>query len=184
MAVTPSTMRELGTRMPTFSLPDVVSGEQVSSAALIGQVSVVAFICNHCPFVIHLKPQLVQFGKYCAKTGVKLVAISSNDVTTHPADSPENMAKDAQQLGYPFPYLFDESQDTARAFDAACTPDFFAFDATGALAYRGQFDSSRPSKSLPVTGEDLKAAVDALLAGRAPSAVQQPSIGCNIKWKR
>ncbi len=176
-------MRELGSPLPRFALPDVVSGEQVVSDDLLGHVSVVAFICNHCPFVIHLKQHLAQFGEHCASLGVKMIAISSNDVTTHPADSPENMAKDAERFHYPFAYLYDESQDVARAFDAACTPDFFVFDADGSLAYRGQFDASRPGKPTPVTGADLRAAVEALVEGRPVSSVQHPSIGCNIKWR-
>jgi thiol-disulfide isomerase/thioredoxin len=176
-------MRALGSELPAFDLLDTVSGERSTDRALRGKVSVVMFICNHCPFVVHLKPALVQFGNDCKEWGVPVVAISSNDVSTHPSDGPELMAKEARELGYAFPYLYDESQDVARSFDAACTPDFFVFDSQGKLAYRGQFDASRPGNGQPVTGADLRAAVRALLEGRAPDADQKPSIGCNIKWK-
>jgi peroxiredoxin len=185
MAATPSTMRELGAPLPAFQLPDTRTGETITDAYLRGHgPAVVAFICNHCPFVVHLRSGLVEFGRYCQEAGVRFVAISSNDVTSHPQDGPGPMAQEAQRHGYVFPYLYDESQDVARAFDAACTPDFFVFDAQGKLAYRGQFDASRPSNGLPVTGADLRSAVEALLAGKAPSPEQKPSIGCNIKWKR
>ena len=183
MARTPSTMRELGSPLPPFELPDTVSGRLASTRDWSGQILVVAFICNHCPFVIHLKQELAAFGRYCQSQGVAMVAISSNDVATYPADSPDAMKADAAEFGYVFPYLYDETQTVARAFDAACTPDFFVFDRDGVLAYRGQFDSSRPGNGIAVTGEDLLAAVEALLAGRQPSAEQKPSIGCNIKWK-
>jgi len=185
MAATPSTMRSLGAPLPEFQLPEPRSGEVISDAYLRGRgPSVVAFICNHCPFVVHIRAGLVEFGKYCQEVGVRFVAISSNDVTTHPQDGPGPMAAEAKRHGFTFPYLYDESQDVARAFDAACTPDFFVFDAAGKLAYRGQFDASRPSNGLPVTGADLKAAVDALLAGEQPNPDQKASIGCGIKWKR
>jgi peroxiredoxin len=183
MARTPSTMLALGTQLPAFSLPDVTSRFTVADASLIGKISVVAFICNHCPFVMHLKKELAEFGRFCQREGVSMVAISSNDVGTHPMDGPDAMAEDAKAQGYVFPYLYDETQEVAHAFDAACTPDFFVFDAEGKLAYRGQFDSSRPGNDVPVTGEDLYAAVRALLAGQQPSPEQKPSIGCNIKWK-
>jgi peroxiredoxin len=184
MAATPSTMKQLGSPLPTFSLPDTRTGETISDAYLRGRgPAVVAFICNHCPFVVHIRSGLVEFGKYCQDKGVRFVAISSNDVSTHPQDGPEHMAAEAKRHGFTFPYLYDESQSAARDFDAACTPDFFVYDGEGKLAYRGQFDSARPSNELPVTGADLRAAVDALLAGKTPSAEQKPSIGCNIKWK-
>ena len=184
MAKTPSTMRELGSGLPKFDLLDTTTDQRVTDADLSNaKVSVVAFICNHCPFVKHLKPALAEFGEYCQARGAKMVAISSNDPIQYPDDSPARMAEDAQRHGYRFPYLFDETQAVARSFDAACTPDFFVFDAAGRLAYRGQFDSSRPGNGVPVTGEDLRAAVDALLSGQRPSADQKPSIGCNIKWK-
>jgi peroxiredoxin len=176
-------MRALGTPIPSFRLQDVVSENWVDARDSDGQVSVVAFICNHCPFVVHLKPALVEFGKFCVQKGVRMVAISSNDVATHPMDGPAEMARDARELGYVFPYLYDETQEVARAFDAACTPDFFVFDRQGRLAYRGQFDDSRPGNGVPITGKDLKAAVTALAAGREPDPEQRPSIGCNIKWK-
>lgn len=185
MAATPSTMRQLGAPLPTFQLPDTRTGQVVSDADLRGRgPAVVAFICNHCPFVVHIRSGLVEFGRHCQEAGVPFVAISSNDVSTHPQDGPGPMGQEAKRHGYVFPYLYDESQDVARAFDAACTPDFFVFDGEGKLAYRGQFDASRPSNGLPVTGADLKAAVEALRAGRAPNPDQRASIGCNIKWKR
>jgi peroxiredoxin len=177
-------MRTLGTGLPAFELPDTVSGESVASGSLSGKPAlVVAFLCNHCPFVVHIREGLVDFGRYCDEAGVPFVAISSNDVGSHPQDGPAQMAEVAREHGFTFPYLYDESQDVARNFDAACTPDFFVFDARGKLAYRGQFDSSRPGNGKPVTGADLRAAVAALLAGQAPSAQQTASVGCGIKWK-
>jgi hypothetical protein len=133
--------------------------------------------------VVHIKQELSRFGAECREKGVRLVAISANDVSTHPMDGPEQMALDARDHGYTFPYLYDETQAVARAFDARCTPEFYVFDRAGLLAYRGQFDDARPSKLTPVTGRDVRAAVDALLAGEAPDSEQKPSIGCNIKWK-
>jgi peroxiredoxin len=180
---TPSNMRELGTSMPSFDLPDTVSGQHVSSETLRGRPVVVIFICNHCPYVKHIREGLAALGRFCAERGAGMVAISSNDVATYPDDGPELMAIEAKQSGYVFPYLFDESQAVARAFEAACTPDLYVYDAQGKLAYRGQFDDSRPKNTLPVTGKDALAAVEALLAGRAPTDEQKPSIGCNIKWK-
>lgn len=176
-------MRALGSPMPSFDLPDTVSGRKYSDQDVRSRICVIAFICNHCPFVVHLKPALAAFGRECDELGVAMLAVSSNDVTTHPMDGPMQMADDAKAVGYPFPYLYDETQDVARAFDAACTPDFFVFDARGSLAYRGQFDASRPGNDVPVTGEDLRRAVRALVAGRQPDPEQRPSIGCNIKWK-
>jgi peroxiredoxin len=176
-------MLPLGTPMPQFSLPDAVSGRVVSSAELAGTPAVVIFICNHCPFVKHIRTGLADFGRYAHQRGVKMVAISSNDIEKYPDDAPPAMAREATEAGYVFPYLFDESQAVAKAFDAACTPDLYIFDAQGKLAYRGQFDASRPGNGVPVTGEDARAAVDALLSGRAPAENQTPSIGCNIKWK-
>jgi peroxiredoxin len=182
MAV-PSNMRELGSAMPSFDLPDTVSGKNVSSRSLLGKPAVVIFICNHCPYVKHIRQGLADFGRLCQERGVGMVAISSNDVGQYPEDGPDGMRSEAKESGYVFPYLFDESQQVARAFDAACTPDLYVYDAQGRLAYRGQFDDSRPKNDLPVDGKDARAAVEALLAGRAPSADQKPSIGCNIKWK-
>lgn len=183
MSATPSTMKRLGSALPAFELTDTRNGEPVSDAFLRGRPAVVAFICNHCPFVVHIRAGLVEFGRDCEAKGVRLVAISSNDVSTHAADGPKHMTAEAARHGFPFPYLYDESQSVARDFDAACTPDFFVYDSQGKLAYRGQFDASRPGKPLPVTGADVRAAVDSLLAGKAPNSDQKPSIGCNIKWK-
>jgi len=183
MAKTPSTMRPLGSALPSFELPDVTKGKTLKSDELKSPVLVVAFICNHCPFVIHLKPELAAFGRTCRELGVDFVAISSNDASSYPMDGPEAMGLDARDFEYVFPYLYDESQEVARAFDAACTPDFFVYDSDRALAYRGQFDASRPGNGVAITGVDLRAAVSALLAGQRPSDEQKPSIGCNIKWK-
>lgn len=183
MARTESNSVPLGFNLPDARLPDVVSGEPVQLHALLGRPAVVAFICNHCPYVKHIKPQLAEFGRYCQQQGVGMVAISSNDVEHYPDDAPDRMQQDARQFGYTFPYLHDDSQQVARAFDAACTPEFYVFDAQGALAYHGQFDDSRPSNDAPVTGRDLRAAVDALLAGGRPDPEQRQSLGCNIKWK-
>jgi peroxiredoxin len=176
-------MLELGTQAPDFNLPDP-DGTHYTLADFAGaQAIVVTFISNHCPFVKHLREELSAFGRECASKDVAMVAIMSNDITTHPADSPEKMREEAQNFGYVFPYLYDESQETAKAYRAACTPDFFLFDKDRKLVYRGQFDDSRPSSDAPVTGKDLRAAVDAVLGGGAPDAEQTPSIGCNIKWK-
>jgi thiol-disulfide isomerase/thioredoxin len=183
MASTPSRMVSLGTAMPSFALPDTISGRTLDSSALAGKPSVVIFICNHCPYVKRIQAGLAEFARDCRSKGVPLVAISSNDVTSHPDDSPEAMAREAASSGYIFPYLYDESQAVAKAFDARCTPDLFIFDRDGKLAYRGQFDDARPSNQIPVTGRDARAAIDALLAGQQPAAEQKASIGCNIKWK-
>jgi len=176
-------MLPLGTEIPPFSLPDTVSGQVVTAAALAGKPAVVFFICNHCPFVKLIRSGIADFGRYCRDRGVAIVAISSNDAASYPADAPPAMAAEAAEAGYVFPYLYDESQAVARAFDAACTPDLYIFDSDGKLAYRGQFDGARPGNDVPVTGRDARAAVDALLAGKLPSFEQIPSIGCNIKWK-
>ena len=182
MALTPSTMVPLGTPAPDFDLLDTASGGRVKRDDFDGQPLLVMFICNHCPFVVHLKADLARFGEaYGDRLGI--VAISSNDVRSHPQDGPKFMAQDHARFGYPFPYLFDESQTVARSFSARCTPDFFLFDADQRLAYRGQLDGSRPSNALPVSGEDLRGAIDALLAGAPIPAPQQPSLGCGIKWK-
>jgi thiol-disulfide isomerase/thioredoxin len=177
-------MLPLGTALPQFELPDTVSGESFNSQSLSGKVTLVTLICNHCPFVVHLKTKLSQLAREYTERGVAVVAISSNDIETHPADGPDEMAVDAKQQGYCFPYLYDETQDVAKAFRAACTPEFYVFDRAGKLAYRGQFDDSRPSNGKPATGADVSAALDALLTGSAPSSDQKPSIGCNVKWKR
>jgi len=182
MAAT-SRMVSLGTQMPSFSLPDAVTGKTVDSSLLAGRPSVVIFICNHCPYVKHIRAGLVDFGRFCRERNVGMVAISSNDVGTHPADAPELMAIEASEAGFVFPYLYDGSQEVAKAFAAACTPDLYIFDQDGKLAYRGQFDGARPGNGVPVTGRDARAAVEALLAGQAPSPQQKASIGCSIKWK-
>ena len=183
MANTPSRMVSLGTAMPAFSLPDTISGRTLPSSALAGKPSVVIFICNHCPFVKHIQAGLADFGRTCRSKGVPMVAISSNDVASYPDDAPDAMAREAANAGFIFPYLYDESQAVAKAFDARCTPDLFIFDRDGKLAYRGQFDDARPGNQLPVTGRDARSAIDALLAGQQPAAEQKASIGCNIKWK-
>jgi peroxiredoxin len=177
-------MKELGTQAPDFELPDVVTGRAVSRKDVAGPKGLLAmFICRHCPFVKHVENELAKIGRDYAGRGVGIVAISSNDVTSHPEDSPTKLAYQAQELNLNFPYLFDESQDVARAYDAQCTPDFFLYDGQGRLVYRGQLDDSRPGSEIPVTGSDLRAALDAVIAGRAVSREQRPSIGCNIKWR-
>lgn len=183
MARTPSTMLDLGTPLPAFTLPEPLTGKLVDSATFAGKPLLVAFICNHCPFVLHIQDAFVDFAREYVSKGLGIVAISANDVTTHPDDGPEKMAERARDKGYPFPYLYDESQAVAKAFRAACTPDFFLFDANGKLAYRGQFDGARPGNDAPNDGADLRAAADAVLAGRTPSPDQRPSLGCNIKWR-
>jgi peroxiredoxin len=183
MVRTPSTMLPLGTVAPDFELPNV-DGRMVDYAAAAGpKGTVVMFICNHCPFVKHVADELARLGREFMPRGIGLAAISSNDVSTHPADSPEQMVAEADERGYCFPYLYDETQEVAKAYHAACTPDFYLFDADRRLVYRGQLDPSRPGGDLPVTGADLRAAIDALLAGQQPLAEQVPSLGCNIKWK-
>jgi peroxiredoxin len=190
MAATGSVMLSLGTAAPDFSLPDCSPGgvgKVVRRDDFRGRKALlVMFICNHCPFVKHIRAELARLGKDYAAKGVGIVAISSNDVSTHPGDSPAKMTVEAAEAGWTFPYLFDETQEVAKAYKAACTPDFFLFDGAMKLAYRGQLDDSRPpgkTEPIPVTGKDLRAALDAVLAGRAVEAQQKPSIGCNIKWK-
>jgi len=184
MVKTPSTMLPLGTPAPDFTLPDAAGGGTVSLDELRDADGLlVAFICNHCPFVKHIADELAAFGEEYREKGLAMVAISSNDAENYPADGPEKMAEEARRRGYGFPYLFDEDQAVAKAYRAACTPDFFLFDGDGLLAYRGQFDASRPGNGVPVTGKDLRAAADAVLAGQAPDEEQTPSVGCNIKWK-
>lgn len=184
MVMTASTMLPLGSDVPDFSLPNI-DGNQVSLASLpAGKPLVVMFICNHCPFVVHLQQAMADFGKEYQEKGVVVVGISSNDIATHPDDSPEKMTQMAADSGWTFQYLYDESQEVAQAFKAACTPDFFLFDQNHKLVYRGQFDDSRPGNGMAVTGQDLKAACDAVLAGQLVSEPQKPSIGCNIKWKQ
>jgi len=183
MALTPSNMVPLGAAAPDFSLPEPRSGKMVSKSDFTGKPLLVMFICNHCPFVVHVMDELVKIGNEYGQKGVGVVAISSNDVTTHPDDAPEKMAALAEEEGFTFPYVYDESQEVAKAYDAACTPDLYLYDADHKLAYRGQLDGSRPENGVPVTGEDLRAALDAVLAGETPSGEQIPSAGCNIKWK-
>lgn len=183
MVDTPSTMVPLGTHAPAFSLPDVKGkvvslGDYKDASALL-----VVFLCNHCPFVKHVLPHFVELAGEYEQRGVGVVAISSNDVNNYPDDAPGKMAELSRKMEFPFPYLYDESQAVARAYGAACTPDFYLFDGDGRLAYRGQMDDSRPGNGRPVTGADLRAAMDAVLEGRAVSGDQKPSIGCNIKWK-
>jgi len=184
MARTESTMLPLGTPAPEFRLPDTVSGQAVSFEDIAGeQATLVMFICNHCPFVRHVLDELVRLGHDYDLEQIGMVAISSNDVTGYPQDRPERMAELARSKHFPFPYLFDQSQNVARAFSAACTPDFYIFDTAHRLAYRGQLDDSRPGNDRPVTGRDRRAALAALLSGEPVSKEQKPSIGCNIKWK-
>lgn len=184
MALTESTMLELGTIAPDFALTDVVSGKTVHRDDFRGQKALlVLFICAHCPFVKHIEKSLGKFGADYAGKPLGIVAISANDVTEHPADSPAGLKQQAKENGFPFPYLYDESQAVAHAYNAACTPDPYLFDADFKLVYRGQYDDSRPGNGIPVSGKDLRAAVDAVLAGKPVPATQKPSIGCNIKWK-
>ena len=183
MALTESTMLELGTTAPDFGLPDVVTGKTVRRDDFRGQTGLlVMFICTHCPYVKHIEKGLAQLGAdYAGKLGI--VAISSNDADNYPDDSPEGLKRQAQTMGFKFPYLYDETQEVARAYNAACTPDIYLFDKDFKLVYRGQFDGSRPGNGVPVTGDDLRAALDSVLRGEKPSGEQRASIGCNIKWK-
>jgi len=183
MVKTASTMLPLGSQAPDFSLPNI-DGATVSLEKFAGKEGLlVMFICNHCPFVVHLCDDLAAFAQEYQEKGLGVVAISSNDVENYPQDGPEKMKQEAAARGYTFPYLYDESQEVAKAYHAACTPDFFLFDRDQRLVYRGHFDDSRPDSGIPVTGADLRAACDAVLAGQDVRADQKPSIGCNIKWK-
>jgi len=185
MAATPSVMKELGSIAPSFQLPDTVSGKTMTLQQLRGQkATVVMFICNHCPYVKLLNTEIVRVANEFMSQGVSFIAISSNDVQQYPDDGPEEMKKVAMMLGYPFPYLYDESQEVAKAYDAACTPDFFVYDKSLALAYRGQFDDARPSNQKQPTGKDLRQALKAIIADEPVFENQIPSIGCNIKWKK
>jgi peroxiredoxin len=184
MALTESTMLALGSTAPGFALTDVVTGKTVDREDYRGRTALlVMFICTHCPYVKHVEKELAQLGSDYAASPLGIVAISSNDAVTHPDDGPAGLEQQAITLGFQFPYLYDESQEVAKAYQAACTPDFFLFDGEFRLVYRGQFDASRPGNGVPVTGADLRAAIDAVLAGNAPTADQRASIGCNIKWK-
>lgn len=184
MALTPSHMLPLGTKAPDFKLACAVSGKDLGLGELKSdKATVVMFICNHCPYVKHVQQGLVELANDYIPKGVSFIAINSNDVAKYPEDSPANMKSVALRLGYPFPYLFDETQEVARAYDAACTPDFYVFDADLKLLYRGQMDDSRPGNGKPVTGKDIRDALDRILRGVPVASDQVPSIGCNIKWK-
>ncbi|GAA4883605.1 thioredoxin family protein [Flaviramulus aquimarinus] len=184
MARTPSNMLPLGTKAPGFSLIDTISNSTLNLNQLRGEIgTVIMFICNHCPFVIHVNPEIVSIANTYTEKGIGFVAISSNDVLNYPQDSPENMRLHAKQEHYSFPYLYDETQNIAKAYHAACTPDFYTFDENLKLVYRGQLDNSRPGNGLPVTGKDLRHALDCLLENKENKQLQKPSIGCNIKWK-
>lgn len=184
MVKTASTMLPLGTQAPEFSLKNPCNGSTVSLSDFRDAKGIlVIFMCNHCPFVVHLREALATFGKEYQDKGLAVVGISSNDVGEYPQDGPEKMAEEAQSAGYTFPYLIDETQEVAKAYSAACTPDFFLFDSNQKLVYRGQFDDSRPQSGIPITGKDLRAACNAVLAGDPVSDEQKPSIGCNIKWR-
>ncbi len=184
MAATASTMLPLGTKAPEFSLPEVVSGKTVSLNDFAAkQALLVMFICRHCPYVQHVKEELARIGRDYVPRGVAIVSISANDAVRYPDDSPQQLRAMAEELHFNFPLCYDESQEITKAYTAACTPDFFLFDANWKLVYRGQLDDSRPGNGKPVTGRDLRAALEAVLAGSAPHADQRPSLGCNIKWK-
>jgi len=184
MVETPSEMLPLGTKMPSFSLRDAVTDKVVTDRTAAGKkATLVMFICNHCPFVKHVVDELGRIARDYSPKGAAVVAVNSNDVSSYPQDGPENMKKLTTSKGWRFPFLFDETQEVAKTFKAACTPDFFLFDADGKLAYRGQLDDSRPGNNIPVTGKDLRSALDAVLSGKPAARVQKPSIGCNIKWK-
>ena len=183
MALTPSTMLPLGTSAPDFNLPDT-EGKMVSLADFKNKTALlVIFMCNHCPYVIHLRAGLVQLARDCSIKSIGMVGINANDAKNYPADSPAKMKDEVKIAGYSCPYLYDETQAIAKAYRAACTPDFFLFDKNRQLVYRGQFDASRPGNNIPVTGKELRAALDSVLAGKAISTTQTASIGCNIKWK-
>ncbi|WP_298534089.1 thioredoxin family protein [uncultured Algibacter sp.] len=184
MARTPSNMLPLGTKASYFELKDTVSDNLLTLTNLKGEIgTVIMFICNHCPFVIHVNSEIISIGNTYKKKGISFIAISSNDEINYPQDSPGNMKIHAKKEGYPFPYLFDKNQDVAVAYDAACTPDFYVFDKNLKLTYRGQLDDSRPGNSIPLSGSDLRHALDCLVEERTNKNTQKPSIGCNIKWK-
>ncbi len=183
MAQTPSTMLDIGTPAPDFSLPDPGSGNTVGLSDYSGQPLLVVFSCNHCPYVLHIIDSFTDFANQAQRQGLGVVMISANDVAGYPDDSPDRMAALAAQKGFEFPYLYDESQQVAISYRAACTPDFFLFDAGHRLVYRGQYDASRPGNGAAIDGRDLRAAVDALLGGSEIAAEQIPSVGCNIKWR-
>lgn len=184
MAAIPSTMVKLGSVAPDFALLDTVSWRTLALSDIKSDVAtVIMFVCNHCPFVKHVNPELARLANDYTQKGVQFVAISANDVGAYASDAPDKMHQLAAEMGFNFPYLYDESQAVAKAYSAVCTPDFFVYDGALKLAYRGQLDDSRPNNGIPVTGSDIRAALDALVAGTAVSAAQKPSIGCNIKWR-
>jgi peroxiredoxin len=184
MANTPSNMLPLGTSAPYFELIDTISGEALNLEKLKGKLgTVIMFICNHCPFVIHVNQQLVAIANTYKAEGIHFIAISSNDAVNYPQDAPDKMKIHAENVDYPFPYLYDESQEVAKKYDAACTPDFYVFNANLELSYRGQLDDSRPGNGIPVSGNDIKHALDCLIKGKENTQLQKPSIGCSIKWK-
>lgn len=184
MARTPSNMLPLGTIAPDFELLDTITDKLISLNTIVGEkATVIFFICNHCPFVIHVNEELVKVTNDYSSKGISFVGISSNDVENYPQDAPELMKKVAEELKYPFPYLYDETQEVARLYDAACTPDIYVFDSDKKLVYRGQLDDSRPGNGVEVTGEDLRHALECILDNKENSRLQKPSIGCNIKWK-
>lgn len=185
MVLTASTMISLGTQAPHFSLPDVISGKKISLETFAGKKALlVMFICQHCPYVQHVKQELARLGRDYAKKDIGIVAISSNDAKNYPDDAPGELKKMAENLKFTFPFCYDETQESAKAYTAACTPDFFLFDRNRKLVYRGQLDDSRPDNGRPVTGRDLRAAIDAELSDQSVAADQKPSMGCNIKWKK
>lgn len=184
MALTPSNMLPLGTKAPSFNLKNTIDDTYVSLESAKGMNgTIIMFICNHCPFVKHVNTELSQLAKDYSSKGITCIAISSNDVENYPEDAPDKMKQNAIENDFIFPYLYDDTQSVAKAYDAACTPDFYVFDSDLKLVYRGQLDSSRPGNEIPVTGEDLRTAIDAVLNNNAISTIQKPSIGCNIKWK-
>ncbi|MDA9563599.1 thioredoxin family protein [Flavobacteriales bacterium] len=184
MARTPTTAIPLGFKAPDFNLPDTVSGENLTLNKVRGdKATLVIFMCNHCPFVVHVIDEIVQLANDYLPAGIKCVAISANDVLNYPDDSPQKMKELAEEKSFPFPYLYDESQEVAKAYDAACTPDFSVFDGDLTCVYRGQLDGARPENNVPVSGQDIRAVFEDILNGKPISKNQQPSIGCNIKWK-
>lgn len=184
MARTPSNMLPLGTLAPEFKLIDTVTDQKMDLITLKGERgTVIFFICNHCPFVLHINSELVKMANEYLQKGISFVAISSNDVVNYPQDGPDKMKEHANKFKYPFPYLYDEDQSVAKAYDAACTPDIYVFDQNLKLVYRGQLDDSRPENGIPVTGKDLRSALNSILQGKPLTDIQKPSIGCNIKWK-
>ncbi len=184
MALTPSRMLPLGTKAPAFELIDTITGEKMSLEELKSPIAtVIMFICNHCPFVKHIQTGLAEFAKKFQAKDISFIAINSNDITAYPEDAPDKMRELAKKLNFTFPYLFDETQAVAKAYDAACTPDFYIFDRDLKCVYRGQFDDSRPGNTVPVTGDSIRAALENILAGKTVDPHQKPSIGCNIKWR-